>query len=310
MDAPKTIRRRLSKASHAVSDHVPDLAQLSKTLHWDDLEDWMRDNEYIRSGYRRAQNHWKGTFQSVFGYLHNETVNIHSHLWGAVLFIYLMLTVYSSHIQAYPTATWADMFIFQAFLVSAVICLGMSAFFHTSTCHSHQVAVRCVALDYTGIITLILGSMYGSIYYGFFCHPQYQMVYIGILTCAGLGASVVVLQPEYAKASHRGLRTSIFVGLGLTGAIPVAHTLYTHGFSRLMHDMGAKWLLASAALYLVGASLYANRIPERLAPGRFDYFFSSHQIFHVCVVLAALAHFMHISTGLDYWHSQHDSCGA
>lgn len=33
-------------------------------------------------------------------------------------------------------------------------------------------------------------------------------------------------------------------------------------------------------------------MPERWYPGRFDYFGASHQIFHVCVVLAALAHFM------------------
>ncbi|KAN0081346.1 hypothetical protein V8E55_008970, partial [Tylopilus felleus] len=33
-----------------------------------------------------------------------------------------------------------------------------------------------------------------------------------------------------------------------------------------------------------------NRIPEWIAPGKFDYLFASHQIFHVCVVMAALIH--------------------
>jgi adiponectin receptor len=52
----------------------------------------------------------------------------------------------------------------------------------------------------------------------------------------------------------------------------------------------------------------ANRIPEKLYPGKFDYFFASHQIFHVCVVLAALAHYVCILTALNYWHSDFQSC--
>ena len=86
--------------------------------------------------------------------LHNETgarivldrthrlphaVNIHSHLWGAVLFLVLLLTVYPVHIQSYSTVTWADLIVFHTFLLSAVLCLAASAFFHTSTCHSHEV---------------------------------------------------------------------------------------------------------------------------------------------------------------------------
>ncbi len=69
------------------------------------------------------------------------------------------------------------------------------------------------------------------------------------------GAAYVVLQPEYAKATHRGLRTTVFVGLGLTGVIPVCHTLFTHGLERLVFEMGTNWLLLSAALYLIGATL-------------------------------------------------------
>ncbi|XP_039705725.1 membrane progestin receptor delta isoform X1 [Pteropus medius] len=36
---------------------------------------------------------------------------------------------------------------------------------------------------------------------------------------------------------------------------------------------------------LLTGSLFASRLPERLAPGRFDYIGHSHQLFHVCAVL-------------------------
>jgi hypothetical protein len=45
------------------------------------------------------------------------------------------------------------------------------------------------------------------------------------------------------------------------------------------------------------------RIPERLAPGSFDIWGSSHQIFHVLVVMAAGAHLIGLLKSFDYAHS-------
>lgn len=45
------------------------------------------------------------------------------------------------------------------------------------------------------------------------------------------------------------------------------------------------------------------RVPERWAPGAFDIWGSSHQIFHVLVVLAAGAHLIGLLKAFDYAHS-------
>ena len=44
------------------------------------------------------------------------------------------------------------------------------------------------------------------------------------------------------------------------------------------------------ALYLIGALIYATRVPECWSPGTFDVWLSSHQIFHILIVLAAAVH--------------------
>ncbi|KAF8068892.1 hemolysin-III related-domain-containing protein [Lyophyllum atratum] len=269
----------------------------SRTLTWSELPAWQRDNEHIISGYRRAQNHWRGCFTSVYAYLHNETINIHSHLWGAVLFIYLLVDFNS---QQHLGATWIDTAVFSVFLCSAVFCLSASAFYHTATCHSEKVSSSCHALDYSGIVILTVGSFYPSLYYGFHCQAYLRLFYILSFTLVGFGAAYIVLHPEYAKPTHRGARTAVFIGLGLCAVVPVSHLLSTHGSAHLLSEMGFEWLLASGGLYIIGALLYANRIPERLAPGRFDYFLASHQIFHFCVVLAALAHYYGALKALDY----------
>ncbi|KAJ7640862.1 hemolysin-III related-domain-containing protein [Mycena polygramma] len=283
-------------------------APIPKTLSYLELPEWQKDNEYIVAGYRRQQNNWKGCFTSVYAYLHNETINIHSHLWGAMLFAYFLATFRETFTSQFNATTWVDSAVLAVFLSSAIFCLSASALFHTSACHSQEVTSRCHALDYSGIVVLTVGSFYPSIRFGFFCEPHWQVFYIVSMSCVGLGAAYIVLNPEYSKPTHRGARTLVFIGLGLSAVVPVTHCLLYQGYHKVVWELGFCWLLLSGALYISGALLYANRIPERLAPGKFDYIFSSHQIFHFCVVAAAGAHYAGVLTSLNYSYSQPNIC--
>ncbi|KZS88369.1 HlyIII-domain-containing protein [Sistotremastrum niveocremeum HHB9708] len=281
---------------------VDTVKKVSHTLHWDELPEWSKDNEYILTGYRRLQYSFSGCLHSVFAYLHNESVNIHSHLWAAVLFLGFLVTANDHHIAQYPTAMWLDRAAFAVFLVMAVFCLLCSATFHAVACHSQEIARQYNALDYAGIISLIVGSFYPAVYYGFFCQPTYQVFYLGGITLAGIGAAVIVLAPRYATPAYRPIRTAVFVGLGGFGVIPLSHMVLSHGFTAACEEMGLAWVIYSMGFYLVGALIYANRFPERLAPGKFDLFFASHQIFHVHVVLAALSHYVGVLKAFHHWH--------
>jgi adiponectin receptor len=68
-----------------------------------------------------------------------------------------------------------------------------------------------------------------------------------------LGAAYVVLNPEYAKPTHRGARTKVFIFLGLSAVVPVSHLFITCGLGELLLKMGFAWLLASGILYIAGA---------------------------------------------------------
>ncbi|KAF8190378.1 HlyIII-domain-containing protein [Mycena galopus ATCC 62051] len=305
----ESIRKRTTHVKPSASAPVT-IPLNSRTINYLDLPEWQKDNEYIVSGYRQIQNHWKGCFTSVYAYLHNETVNIHTHLWAAALFAYCLATFNATYLKQYPATTWIDSAAIAVFLSSAIFCLSASAFFHTSTCHSEEVATRCHALDYSGIVILTVGSFYPALRFAFFCHPFLQVFYVFSMTFIGLGAAYIVLNPEYAKPTHRGARTAVFIGLGLAAVVPVTHCLLTEGYHRVLSDQGFSWILISAAFYISGALLYANRIPECFAPGKFDYFFASHQIFHCCVVAAAVSHYVGVLTALDYSYSQPNICAA
>jgi len=92
--------------------------------------------------------------------------------------------------------------------------------------------------------------------------------------------------------------------MGLSAIFPVGHLLTLLPVQLLLSQMGLFYLVLQGVLYIVGATIYALRIPERFAPGKFDFFGSSHQIFHGFVLAAAVTHFIGLCIAYEYWHER------
>jgi len=145
---------------------------------WDNLPHWQRDNQFIIRGYRKASNSYTQCFASL-GYLHNETVNIYTHLVASLAFALLAPSFYNTLVSShdYGQASKEDLHVFACFFTGVIFCLGMSATYHALSNHSEAVHKLGNKLDYLGIILLIWGSFVPSIYYGFGCHPQWINTY-------------------------------------------------------------------------------------------------------------------------------------
>ena len=146
-------------------------------LYWDQLPSWQRDNQYILSGYRAVSNSFRKSFASL-SYLHNETVNIYSHLIPAILLSFLSIPLHTSLRARYTSVSTADTVVLGCFALGAVLCLAISAIFHTVQNHSPHVARIANQMDYIDIVFLIVGSFVPSIFYGFYCQPILQTVYL------------------------------------------------------------------------------------------------------------------------------------
>ncbi|KAI9871631.1 MAG: hypothetical protein M1830_002665 [Pleopsidium flavum] len=146
------------------------------TVLWDDVHTWQQDNHYIHSGYRPASNSYAKSFASL-GYLHNESVNIYTHLLGAVAFTLSGIVFHRVLGSRYASASRADILAFGCFFLGATMCLSMSATYHTISNHSPRVNTIGNKLDYVGIVFLITGSFVPSIYYGFYCERGLQNIY-------------------------------------------------------------------------------------------------------------------------------------
>lgn len=196
-----------------------------------------------------------------------------------------------------------DIAAFGTFFFASLVCLGFSATYHTIQCHSFRVSKQFNKLDYVGIVIMIVGSFLPALHYGFYCHPHFQLAYSVAISIMGTVAMYTVLAPRYATPKYRPYRTGVFLVLGLSAIIPVAHAISVYGYRTITETMGLRFLILSGALYVVGALLYAARIPERFAPGRFDLLGASHQIFHLLILAAAAAHYISLRRAYAFWHT-------
>ncbi|KAI8929748.1 hemolysin-III related-domain-containing protein [Entophlyctis helioformis] len=271
---------------------------------------WYNDNSFIRRGYRRITNSYAGCLTSLF-FVHNETGNVYTHLVGALIFLVLVAGFYAGlTVPLAASVGWGDVAAFAAFYAGAIVCLGLSTTFHLCCCHSRDVLVYWNKADYIGIVTLILGSFIPVLYYGFFCYPTLRMVYIpSFSVLAALPYMSVSLMRRFSSPQYRYFRTGIFVALGVSGVVPLTHIVLIHGFSAAVRMFSVYDILLMGALYLVGAFIYAYRIPERWFPsGIFDIWGQSHQIWHLLVLAAALVHYRAVVAMFLWRHSKDASC--
>ena len=159
-----------------LANKAKDATKTALTILWNDLPKWMQDNHYIHTGYRAPSNSYTTSARSI-GHIHNETVNIWTHLLGALLAVTTAAFLYISIRPRYEMATREDVLVFSCFFGGAVVCLGMSATYHTISNHSEAVAKFGNRLDYIGIVVLIWGSFVPSIYYGFSAEPGLVRLY-------------------------------------------------------------------------------------------------------------------------------------
>lgn len=291
-------------------------APATQLVFYHQLDPWQQDNHYILSGYVRETTSFVKCLQSLF-FLHNETVNIYSHLLPT-FFVMLALTVYLySYLPMYSNTlgAWEKCNFFQ-FSLACSTCLLISSTFHTLKSHSPSVCKTCNQLDYFGIVILITFSLNSVILFAFYNFPTIKYAFVALFSLLGAVCTVLTLHPEFATPYYRPIRSTMFVLFGLSGLLPVGVGIQMFGWTATRDRAGVDWLVLEGLFYIGGAALYAMRIPERFshvhqdqqsllrkpATGRFDIFGHSHQIFHVMVVIASYCHWRALLCCYHYLH--------
>ncbi|XP_022886202.1 heptahelical transmembrane protein 1-like isoform X2 [Olea europaea var. sylvestris] len=179
---------------------------------------------------------------------------------------------------------------FYVFLGGSMFCLFSSSSCHLFSCHSHHLNLLLLQMDYVGITVMIITSFFPPIYYIFQCTPHWQIVYLTGITIMGICTIITLLSPAFSTGKYRAFRACLFMSMGFFGLIPAVHALVVN-WNDPHRNITLAYELVMASSYLIGTSFYISRIPERWKPGWFDLAGHSHQIFHVFVIMGALAHY-------------------
>ncbi|PWN52980.1 HlyIII-domain-containing protein [Violaceomyces palustris] len=303
-----SVVQRAGEAARGAEDAFHQMAlELARNgqalLRYENLPDLWKNNEHILSGYRfiPARNWW-GLVRSTFQ-IHNETGNIHTHLWGLVVILPLFWPSKGLDEQTTPT----DRFIQTLYLIAAAKCLTLSVSWHVMAgCSDHKWFERFACVDYTGIAWLVAASILTTVYNAFYCQPNLAMFYSATTLLVGLVGAILPWAAWFNDRSAKPIRIAVFLTMCFTALLPFSHAAFEHGLVKTATFFSP--ILPSLAFYVGGLVLYALQIPESLAPGKFDLWGHSHQLWHIGIVLAILSHH---SASLTFHAGRFDfSCSA
>jgi len=293
---------------------------------YDELPEWLQYNKYITTGYR-VQLSMKRCFKSFF-HIHNETGNCWTHFIAFIVFMGITFYTLFEYLDVQPEsgASYSvselfaklstfgmDHLIFFVFLLAAQVCFLCSTGYHLFMCHSQKTMVKVARLDYCGISALITGSFFPAIYYGYYCFPFWQVSYLLAISVLGLIGMLGPMFDFYHRDSFSTFRLVLFAGTTLSGLVPAIHNTYLPilefplpGILSLDEIHSRVFLMY--ILYGIGFVLYVTKFPECFFPGKFDTWCSSHQLWHVFVFAATVAHYMNCLNIYNRWMVQKDQC--
>ena len=241
---------------------------------------------YILGGYRQTDT----SFSQCLRYslvLHNDVINFWTHflpLFPWMVWFYALVSYHDldlSHPYSYPLlCSWIGS-------CSYALCSSIAHLLSSKSLLVHKV---CFMLDYLGIAMFSLGVNFGALFYlSTSTSPcfSYTNVVIAIEISLALFATIIgslsdVFWSDYRYAIRIGaymLPYACYIApflhrqcvCWLYGTDCVPETMHLHVLSMLTCAMGGFF--------------YISMVPERFMPGRFDIFFQSHQLFHVCCVV-------------------------
>lgn len=165
------IRHRQSNLPYSPSPTSKQPEVHRSLLSWDDLPEWSKDNEYIKTAFRPTSNSYLDSFRSCF-YLHNETGNIYSHFLATLWMMALPVAYYPYVQRNYPDAGSDDWFVFGLFFLGGALCFGLSTGYHILSNHSNAVHDIYHRLDLLGISTVTAGCFPPGMWYTFPCSAR------------------------------------------------------------------------------------------------------------------------------------------
>ncbi|KAK8049741.1 adipor-like receptor-like protein [Apiospora phragmitis] len=283
---------RAKRAAESVEEHVQHAVARARhgLLKYEELPVPWRVNPHILKGYRFSETKL-GCVRSVFNFS-NESVNIWTHALGLILVLAIAFYFYPTS-PNFSLSSNTDVFIAALFFFCGlqVSCLQYDMAYHELRCRPNITRTIRMCRLYRHCL-LIAASIMTTEYTAFYCEPISRWTYIVATGALGILGVAMPWHPFFNRSDMAWLRVGFFVGLGATGFLPVFQIILTRGPEWAWEFYTGSNLVKSLCVYVLGACIYASKVPERWCPGAFDYFGNAHNLWHVAVLGGILYHYV------------------
>ncbi|CAF0840693.1 unnamed protein product [Adineta ricciae] len=275
------VRNRLYRAAEQSYKSKSKSKQI-RLYSFDKVPKYLQSNPFIHTGYRYGL----GIKDCLISLLHfnNETINIWSHLIGAVIFLYFLFRdIYMGTALPLLRST-SDYYFVLFYTVSVIICMICSVLFHLFGCISSRAFAEFLKLDLCGIGFGILGCYLCGLHLAFECYRDWRIRYETLIISIMFIAVIYYIQ-GVKRYITRNIHVTLFVIISLLGFLPGFHWYLLHGgWSNGFVQHFFPKLFVLYGILGIGTFAYLTKFPERWFPGSFDFFFASHQIWHICAL--------------------------
>jgi len=247
---------------------------------------------YIFAEYLDLSNNTENIWSKInytLSNLHNESYNIYTQLCPAILLIII-----------WPFLPPVNLSL-QLYYISIIIQLFLSSYYHIARCcfcYDKNDLEHCLHIDLFGIWLINTFSIPPSLnilFQNIICKIFYFTFFIFY--------SVIIYYILFVCKNYQSFEIKLIIIVNWIGCMCLAtiHSIFLFDIDEFM--LFSYGPLLHSTLFLCGLIFYTFHIPECFAPGLFDIYFNSHQLFHICVTFAAIHWFWYLQQVYDYKHT-------
>lgn len=277
------------------SENADNLYDLQKQPAFEEEHKTLNDTEvdmifrepFIHAGYRPPGKPWGYYLSSLF-WVHNESLNVWTHLFGCCLVIIRALMFGSELDHFHDPRSWSVL----GFAFSCVMNNLLSASAHLLHSKSPRHHAVLYIIDYAGITIYNLGNAVGSMYScsGSFMYRTLEGIFLPVSVFLCWASFLVMARSRLVYHDQITFKRKVVLIIVMVGncifmALPMG-CRYVQCFKDPSCTLSSLNHINVCFLFFALDGLcFAAHCPERWLPGRFDLLGHGHQWFHLLVMV-------------------------
>eukprot|EP00357_Protocruzia_adherens_P000020 CAMPEP_0114978812 /NCGR_PEP_ID=MMETSP0216-20121206/4022_1 /TAXON_ID=223996 /ORGANISM="Protocruzia adherens, Strain Boccale" /LENGTH=313 /DNA_ID=CAMNT_0002340065 /DNA_START=176 /DNA_END=1117 /DNA_ORIENTATION=+ len=238
--------------------------------------------------------------------IHNETINIWSHIIGALIFLKLFWDEFWDLHHPFVETTFLLIY-----LGSCTITMVLSSLYHSYNCCEKKIAQAVFKCDLSGISLLEGVSGLLVAFSAFRCDRMAVVCLCGLQLFLISAAMILINSDKFIRDEYKNCRAFFFMFFNVCCAIMLPIWYFMNSNADERGDFMGK-IVACLSMYVIGFVIYITYFPECVFSKKtrfFDIYFNSHQFWHLFSFLGALLGY-YLFKGWAMYHAHGAHCEA